>query len=114
MDRTQVATMKPDLARSLNKWAMDALKRELRSLRGNITRASAQEALLEVLPEVLSRLAFKLESADLQQAFSLALEFHRQPGIPSNISLNQACAPWFKTIVLKRLMKGNCLRGFLN
>ena len=98
MNRAQIATMKPDLAKSLNKWAMDALKRELSSLSGNIARASAQEALLEVLPEVLSRLAFKLESADLQEAFSSALEFHRQPGIPSNISLHQSCEPWFNRL----------------
>ena len=98
MNRAQVAVMEPDLAKNLNKWAMDALKRELSSLSGNIARASAQEALLEVLPEVLSRLAFKLESADLQEAFSSALEFHRQPGIPSNISLHQSCKPWFKRL----------------
>ena len=95
MNRAQIATMKPDLARSLNKWAMAALQRELSSLSGNIARPSAQESLLEVFPEVLSRLAFKLESADLQEAFSSALEFHSQPGIPSNISLHQSCEPWF-------------------
>ena len=98
MDRAQVGVMDPSLAKNLNKWAMDALKHELSSLSGNIARVSAQEALLEVLPEVLSRLAFKLESADLQEAFSLALEFHRQPGIPSNISLHQSCEPWFKRL----------------
>ena len=98
MNRAQVAIMKPDLAKSLNKWAMDALRRELSGLSGKITRASAQESLLEVLPEVLSRLAFKLESADLQEAFSLALELHRHPGILSNISLHQSCAPWFKRL----------------
>ena len=98
MNRVQIATMKPDLARSLNKWVMAALQRELSSLSGNIARPSAQESLLEVLPEVLSRLAFKLESADLQEAFSSALEFHRQPGIPSNISLHQSCEPWFRRL----------------
>ena len=98
MNRAQIATMKPDLARSLNKWVMAALQRELSSLSGNIARPSAQESLLEVLPEVLSRLAFKLESADLQEAFSSALEFHRQPGIPSNISLHQSCEPWFRRL----------------
>ena len=108
MDRAQVATMKPDLAKSLNKWAMNALKRELSSLSGNIARASAQESLLEVLPEVLSRLAFKLELADLQEAFLLALELHRQPGIPSNISLHQSCEPWFK-----RLFEAADARQFL-
>ena len=98
MNRAQIATMKPDLARSLNKWAMEALKREILSLSGNIARVSAQESLLEVLPEVLSRLAFKLESADLQEAFSSALEFHSQPGIPSNISLHKSCEPWFRRL----------------
>lgn len=98
MDRAQVGAMDPSLAKNLNKWAMAALQRELSSLSGNIARPSAQESLLKVLPEVLSRLAFKLESADLQEAFSSALEFHRQPGIPSNTSLHQSCEPWFKRL----------------
>ena len=98
MNRVQVAAMKPDLARSLNKWAMQALKREISSLSGNVTRTSGQESLLEVLPEVLSRLALKLESADLQEAFSVALELHAQPGIASNISLHQSCEPWFERL----------------
>lgn len=98
MNRVQVAAMKPDLARSLNKWAMQALTREISSLSGNVTRTSGQESLLEVLPEVLSRLALKLESADLQEAFSVALELHAQPGIASNISLHQSCEPWFERL----------------
>ena len=98
MNRVQVAAMKPDLARSLNQWAMRALKREISSLSGNVTRTSGQESLLEVLPEVLSRLAFKLESADLQEAFSVALELHAQPSIASNISLHRSCEPWFERL----------------
>ena len=98
MNRVQVAAMKPDLARSLNKWAMQALKREISSLSGNVTRTSGQESLMEVLPEVLSRLALKLESAGLQEAFSVALELHAQPGIATNISLHQSCEPWFERL----------------
>ncbi len=98
MNRVQVAAMKPDLARRLNKWAMQALKREISSLSGNVTKTSAQESLLELLPEVLSRLAFKLESADLEEAFSVALELHAQPGIASNISLHRSCDPWFERL----------------
>ncbi len=98
MERAQVAAMKPALAKNLNKWAMEALRREFSSVSEKIVRTSAQESLLEVLPEVLSRLAFKLESADLQEAFSLALEFHSQSGISSNIILHQACGPWFKRL----------------
>ena len=98
MDRTQVANMKPTLAKSLNKWAMDALKRELLSLNGKITVGSIQESLFKVLTEVLSRLTFKLESADLQEAFSLAVELHGKPGISSQINLHKSCEPWFKRL----------------
>lgn len=98
-DRAQIATMEPALAKNLNKWAIDALKRELSSLSNRITMWSFQESLLKILIEVLSRLAFKLESTELGEAFSLALEFHRQPGIPSNRSLHQSCEPWFKRLL---------------
>ena len=95
MGRVAVANMKPSLAESLNKWAMDALKSELSSLTANTTMASTQESLLEVLIEVLSRLAFRLETSALQEAFSLALELHSHPGISSHIRLNRSCLPWF-------------------
>ena len=99
IDRAQIATMEPALAKNLNRWAMDALKREFSSLSGRIPVESAQGPLLEVLTEFLSRLTFKLESADLQEAFSLALELHRQPSIYSHISLNQSCGPWFRRLI---------------
>ena len=98
MDRTQVATMKPALAKNLNKWATGALKRELSTLTDTIPRGSAHESLLEVLTEVLSRLAFKLELVDLQEAFSLALEVHRHPSIQSHIILYKSCQPWFRRL----------------
>ena len=98
MDRVQVASMEPALAKNLNRWAIDALKREFSSLSGRIPVKSAQGPLLEVLTEFLSRLTFKLESADLQEAFSLALEFHKNPGIYSHVILNKSCGPWFRRL----------------
>ena len=100
MDRAQVAAMEPSLARNLNQWAMDALKRELSSLSrsSKITMGTALESLLKVLIEVLSRLAFKLKSTDLQGAFSLAIELHKQRGIYSHNSLNKSCEPWFERL----------------
>ena len=98
IDRAQIATMESTLAKNLNRWAMDALKREFSSLRDRIPMESAQGPLLEVLTEFLSRLTFKLESADLQEAFSLALELHRQPSIHSHVSLNKSCGPWFRRL----------------
>lgn len=98
MERTQVATMEPALAKRLNRWVLDALRREFASLRGPIERMSAQQTLLEALVEVLSRLAFKLESSDLQEAFSLAMALHERPEIYSHINLHQLCTPWFRRL----------------
>ena len=98
MERIQVATMEPALAKRLNRWVLDALQRECASLRGTIERMSAQQTLLEALVEVLSRLAFKLESSDLQEAFSLAMDLHERPEIYSHINLHQLCTPWFSRL----------------
>jgi len=98
MERTQVATMEPALAKRLNRWVLDALRREFASLRGPIERMSAQQTLLEALVEVLSRLAFKLESSDLQEAFSLAMAIHERPEIYSHINLHKLCTPWFSRL----------------
>ena len=98
MDRTQVSTMNPALAKNLNKWATGALKRELSALTDTIPMGSAQESLLEVLTEVLSRLAFKLELVELQEAFPLALEVHRHSRIQAHIILYKSCQPWFRRL----------------
>ena len=98
MKRTQVAKMEPDLAKKLNELTMEALKSEFSSLSGPIAKQSTQASLLEILIEVLSRLTIILESDDLKEAFSLALELHRQPEIYSHIRLNKSCRPWFKRL----------------
>ena len=98
MDRTQVAAMEPEVAKRLYAWALEALKRELATLHGSIAMGSAQEAILEILPEVLSRLAFKVEAVELQETFPLALLFHRQPGVQAHIRLNKSCEPWFRRL----------------
>ena len=98
MKRTQVAKMEPDLAKKLNELTMEALKSEFSSLSGPIAKQSTQASLLEILIEVLSRLTIILESNDLKEAFSLALELHRQPEIYSHIRLNKSCRPWFKRL----------------
>ena len=98
MSRTQVAVMKPDVAKSWSKWAIGALNREIFTLSNNNSMDSAQESLLEVLVEVLSRFAFKLKSNELQEMFSLALELHRLPRIASHLRLHKLCKPWFQRL----------------
>ena len=98
MDRTHVAAMEPEIAKRLYTWALEALKRELVTLHGSIAMGSAQEAILEILPEVLSRLAFKVEARELQKTFPLALQLHRQPGVREHVRLNKSCEPWFRRL----------------
>ena len=98
MSRTGVATMQPEVAQQLHQWAIDALTRELGALSGRIVMGSSQESLLEILPELLSRLAFKVDAVALEHAFQLALQFHRSPGIRSHIRLHETCKPWFNRI----------------
>ena len=98
IDRAQIADMEPTLAKNLNRWAIDALKREFSSLSSRISIEPTQAPLLEGLIEFSSRLTFKLKSEEIQEAFSLALEFHRQPSIYSHIILNEACGPWFRRL----------------
>ena len=98
VDRAQVATMELGLVKGLNRWAMDALKRELSALSDRIAMESAQASIVEVLVEVLSRLTLRLDRAELQEAFDLALQLHRQPGVCSHVRLNSVCSPWFERL----------------
>lgn len=98
ISRVQIANMDQDLVERLNKWAMNALKMEILSLNGKISSIGSQETLLETLVEVLSRLSFRLKDSSIQEAFSLAIELHTTPGIPSHRSLSNFCTPWFKRL----------------
>jgi hypothetical protein len=98
LSRTRVAEMNADLAKRLHNWCLGILQRELSAFTGSITAGSAQESLLEVLPEVLSRLAFKADPEQLKKAFPLALQLHALPAVRSHIRLHEVCAPWFRRI----------------
>lgn len=98
MSRVRVAAMPATLTQNLNKWAMRALTEEFSALGKRIDFESSQASLLEVLIELLSRLTFRLEAVDLQEAFSFALDVHRNPSISSHIRLCRSCAPWFKRL----------------
>jgi hypothetical protein len=98
LNRPQVAAMDPVLAKRLYVWCLQILERELAQLIGRITVGSAQESLLKVLSEVLSRLAFKVDATDLRSTFPIILKLHRQPGVRSNKTLHEFCKPWFERL----------------
>jgi hypothetical protein len=95
LTRTEVAAMKPQLATQLYNWAFGILEREITNLNGHLTDSSAEESLIEVLPQVLSRLAFRVDETLLAQTFPFVLRFHTSAGAKSHIRLHDACTPWF-------------------
>ena len=96
MSRVQVAGMQSDIAKRLYAWGIEAIKRELESFSGRVEMHPAQKALLKVLPELLSRLAFKVGSAELEKTFPIALQFHQAQGIRSHRELHNTLELWFK------------------
>jgi hypothetical protein len=98
MGRTQVALMEAATAKRLHDWCLHILQRELASLKGLPQMNSPQETLLEVLPEVLSRLAFRVDSPALLESFNLAIRFHQHPGIRAHIRLHKSTEPWFERL----------------
>jgi len=89
--------MEPALAKRIHAWCLQILTREL-ATPGSIATSSSQEALLETCPEVLSRLAFKVEAAELRRSFPLALQCYRLPAASLQLGVHEACMNWFKRL----------------
>ena len=104
LKRPQIANINADLAKNIHRsmgdgrWAMDALKREQVNITDHVPRMSSLGALLQVLFEVLSRLTIRLDTDELDEAFSIALKTHAEPGIYSHLTLHGLCQSWFKRL----------------
>lgn len=98
LSRTAVAEMDCDLAKRLFEWCFGILKNEINADRGLIDPGSTHEALLKILPEVLSRLALKLGNEELTKAFELALQIHTLPTVRTNYGLHNTCKSWFRRL----------------
>ncbi len=98
LSRIGIVAMQEEGVKQLHQWAYNALKRELQTLSGRIDFGSSQESLLEILPELLSRLAFRLNQDGLEGDFRLGLNFHKSPGIRSHIRLHEVSSSWFKRL----------------
>lgn len=98
LTRTQVASMAPSLAKRLYAWCLQIFRRELADLRGPMLSGSASRSLLEVLSEVLSRLAFRVDPVELRQTFPVVVQFHRQPEVATDTALYDSSEDWFKRL----------------
>ncbi|HYW67391.1 MAG TPA: hypothetical protein VFB10_11855 [Candidatus Dormibacteraeota bacterium] len=93
--RSQAASMDSPMAGRLYAWCLQVLNRELASLTAPIPMGSTEESLLDVLAEVLSKLAFKVAEGELRQTLPLVLRFHQHPGVCFHPKLHRSCDPWF-------------------
>ena len=74
---------------------MDALRREQAQLADSVPPMSFLGQLIDALVEVLSRLTVKLNSKELDEAFSVAMQISAEPGVYSHITLHDSCHYWF-------------------
>ena len=87
--------MNEELAKNIHRWAMDALRREQAQLADSVPPMSFLGQLIDALVEVLSRLTVKLNSKELDEAFSVAMQISAEPGVYSHITLHDSCHYWF-------------------
>jgi len=96
--RSRVATMNVAVVNWLYDWCLKILQREIANLVGQIPMGTAQESLFEILPEVLSRLAFRVDAQRLATTFPIALGFHNEIAVRAHIRLHESCKPWFQRL----------------
>lgn len=90
LSRAQIAVMDKDLATSLFDWCLNALRNEIPRTSESVAIGSMQERLLDLLPEVISRIAFRVGTDRLKRMFPLAislykLRFVRQHGFVASL-----------------------------
>ena len=101
MDRTQVATMTPELSRRLTRWAIEALERQLPFAGSSRTAIDTSSlSLVDSLVEVLSRLTVRMQSATLQRAFEIGLSLYQTPDALRDVFLSRKWGEWFSRLFM--------------
>jgi hypothetical protein len=98
LSRTNVAAMSPALAKRLYEWCLVIFIRQLGRLTGPVTMDSADEGLLETLPEVLSRLTVHVDEAGLRRTLPVVLDYYQRPGVRGHIRMHDSAEPWFRRL----------------
>ena len=96
--RRQADSMDASVGKRLYTWCLQALNRELAFLTAPIPMGSTEESLLDVLADVLSRLAFKVDEEELRQTLPVVLRLHQHPGVRAHPKLHDSCDPWFRRL----------------
>jgi hypothetical protein len=98
LSRVQIASMEPRLARRIHDWCIDIFKSRTDKYNRSRQQDIFQDKLVIGLPEVFSRLSFKLEPQELDQDFKLAISMYP---VLSNIvapEMVKVCHVWLNRI----------------
>jgi hypothetical protein len=74
LSRVEVLKLNSDVAIRLYDWCFIAFEKELSSIKSKLEYDSSYSKFLKILPEVLSRLAFKVDQERLQRTFSVFIK----------------------------------------
>ncbi|WP_119736413.1 SIR2 family protein [Pseudomonas sp. Larv2_ips] len=98
LGRTQVASLDVALARRINAWCLTIFERHTKKYYISRHQEIFEDRLVSGLPEVLSRVSFKLSSDELDHNFRLALKIYSTLANISAPAINSVCHKWLTRI----------------
>jgi hypothetical protein len=99
-DRVRIATLNAPQIETLRNWLMAAIRVAVDFLPPQPARrgTSFSEHVTEELVDLLSRLCIRMSPQQLEEAFQLAVQLHKHPGVRSHLSLHDVCRPFFRRV----------------
>lgn len=98
LSRTRVAAMNEPLVQRLGRWCLGILKQESRNFSQSGRLDPWDDTPLEVLLEVLSRLAFRMDPSSMREGFATALSVFLNPASFSHRGLSESLRSSFKRL----------------
>jgi len=98
LSRPQVASMDTDLARRINSWCLAIFENYTEKYYASRHQKILKNRLVSDLPEIVSRLSFKLSPEELDHSFQLALKIYSALANLSIPAINGVCHKWLTRI----------------
>lgn len=98
LSRPQVESMPEELARRINSWCLVIFERYTEKYYISNHQKILKNRLMADLPEIVSRLSFKLSPEELDYSFRLALKIYSSLANLSTPAINGVCHKWLTRI----------------
>ncbi|WP_084596150.1 SIR2 family NAD-dependent protein deacylase [Pseudomonas massiliensis] len=98
LSRPELAIMDVELAKRLNRWALAIFENQTEKYYQSRHQEILEDNLVVGLPEILSRLSFKLSPEELQHSFTVALRLYSNLSNISVRAMTSVCHVWLTRI----------------